>query len=94
MKYSLLLTAAALFFGAATFVTQSQAGGRDSKAAIDDGPDGAKLWAQNCTRCHNNRPQKSFSDAQWDTIVHHMRVRGNLTGIDARAIVAFMKEGN
>ena len=62
--------------------------------SVDEGPDAAKLWAQNCTRCHNNRPAKTFSDAQWDTIVHHMRVRGNLTGSDARAIAEFLKGAN
>lgn len=61
---------------------------------MDDGPDAAKLWAQNCTRCHNNRPAKSYSDAQWDTIVHHMRVRAHLTGGDARLIAAFLKDAN
>lgn len=93
MKHALFLTTAALTLGAAIQGSHLQAGGSDAKSTAD-GPDGARLWAQNCTRCHNNRPQKSFSDAQWDTIVHHMRIRGNLTGVDARAIVEFMKDGN
>ena len=61
---------------------------------VEEEVDAAKLWAQNCSRCHNMRPAKTFSDAQWDVIVHHMRVRGNLTGQEARAIGAFLKEAN
>jgi len=66
----------------------------DPKHVVEEGPDAAKLWAQNCTRCHNLRPAKSFSDAQWDIIVHHMRIRGNITGSDARAIAEFLKGAN
>jgi hypothetical protein len=28
---------------------------------------------------------------QWQIIVHHMRVRANITGSDARAIADFLK---
>ncbi len=79
---------------AATFTLNAALAGGDGKRTVDDGPDAAKLWAQNCTRCHNQRPAKSFSDAQWDTIVHHMRVRGNITGGDARLIAEFLKGAN
>jgi len=64
----------------------------DGKTVPDDG--GAKLWAETCARCHNARPAKSFSDAQWDVIVHHMRVRANLTGKEARLIAKYLKETN
>ncbi len=79
---------------AAASISSAFAGSESSKdgKSLDDGPDAAKLWAQNCTRCHNSRPAKTFSDAQWDTIVHHMRVRANLTGSDARLIAAFLKD--
>lgn len=85
------LAAAAVTFTAA-FAGPAAPG--NGKGAADDGPDAAKLWAQNCSRCHNLRPAKSFSDAQWDTIVHHMRVRGNITGSDARLIAEFLKGAN
>lgn len=52
---------------------------------------GAEVWAQNCRRCHNLRPPDEFSYAQWDVIVHHMRVRANLTADETRAILAFLK---
>jgi len=55
---------------------------------------GAQMWAENCSRCHNIRPPQSFSDAQWQTIVHHMRIRANLTGQEARSITAFLQSNN
>jgi hypothetical protein len=35
-----------------------------------------------------------YSPAQWDIIVHHMRVRANLTGADQRAIAEFLKSSS
>jgi hypothetical protein len=55
---------------------------------------GAQLWAENCNRCHNAIPPDRYSDAQWDVIVQHMRMRANLTGAEARQIAAFLKESN
>lgn len=55
---------------------------------------GAQLWAENCSRCHNIRPPESFSDAQWQTVVHHMRLRADLTGEEARSILDFLKSSN
>lgn len=58
--------------------------------SADDKP-GAQLWSDNCSRCHNMRPPQSFSDTQWEAIVHHMRLRANLTGAEARKITEFLK---
>ena len=52
---------------------------------------GAQLWAENCSRCHNIRPPESFNDAQWQAVVHHMRLRADLTGEDAREITVFLQ---
>jgi hypothetical protein len=52
---------------------------------------GVQLWADNCMRCHNGRPPEEFSNGQWETIVHHMRLRANLTGEEAREITAFLQ---
>jgi len=54
----------------------------------------AQLWSENCNRCHNLRPPGEFSDAQWDVIVHHMRVRANLTAEEHRQILTFLKASN
>ena len=93
LKIRLLLAAAA---AAVTFspVFAGPSAPADGKAVADEGPDAAKLWAQNCSRCHNMRPAKTYSDAQWDTLVHHMRIRGNITGGDARLIAEFLKGAN
>jgi nitrate/TMAO reductase-like tetraheme cytochrome c subunit len=55
---------------------------------------GQELWSMNCQRCHNMRPPTMYSDAQWAIIVHHMRVRANITGAEQRAIADFLKSGS
>jgi mono/diheme cytochrome c family protein len=63
-------------------------------AQPDSGPDGARLWAQTCMRCHNSRPQASYGPGQWEAIVHHMKVKAYMTGTEARAIADFLKGAN
>jgi hypothetical protein len=55
---------------------------------------GAQLWSDNCMRCHNLRPPTQFSNAEWQIIVHHMRVRANLTGEEQREILSFIQSAN
>jgi len=55
---------------------------------------GAKSWAENCARCHNQRDPKELRDDQWITTVYHMRLRAGLTGQEARDIVTFMQKSN
>jgi hypothetical protein len=55
---------------------------------------GQELWSMNCQRCHNLRPPTMYSNAEWDVIVHHMRVRANITGAEQRAIADFLKSGS
>ncbi len=74
--------------------TNGKAAETSSTAASNDsymGLSGEELWSNNCLRCHNIRPPTMYSDAQWDVIVHHMRLRANITGQEQRAIVAFLK---
>ena len=54
----------------------------------------ARLWAQNCAHCHNIRTPSAYSDMQWDVVTLHMRVRGNLTAEEHRAILAFLKSAH
>ena len=56
--------------------------------------DGARAWAQNCMRCHNLRDPQEHSDREWEIIVHHMRVRANLTADEHRLILEFLKAAN
>lgn len=55
---------------------------------------GALAWTQNCMRCHNLRNPNERSDREWDVIVHHMRVRGNLTAEEHRLILRFLQSAN
>jgi len=55
---------------------------------------GPALWAANCNRCHNALPPTAFTPPEWDLIVHHMRLRADLTGQEARAIADFLKSGS
>jgi len=62
-------------------------------AAASHEKSGAQLWADNCTRCHYVRSSESYSDAQWAAIMHHMRLRADLTGEEARKITEFLQSG-
>lgn len=55
---------------------------------------GVQLWAENCSRCHNPRAIDSYSDAEWDVAMLHMRIRANLAAEDARAITEYLKSAN
>lgn len=55
---------------------------------------GLKLWEQNCSRCHNSPSPASFSDAEWDVVGAHMRVRAYLTGKETDEIIKFLKSIN
>ena len=55
---------------------------------------GNQLWSQNCSRCHNIRSPDYYSDAQWDIVAHHMRLRANLSGEEQRKIAEFLRASN
>jgi hypothetical protein len=79
-----------IFAGPKVDQTTTQSGGAVSSDSYM-GLSGEELWSNNCLRCHNIRPPTMYSDAQWDVIVHHMRLRANITGQEQRAIVEFLK---
>ena len=58
------------------------------------GQSGATLWAQNCGHCHNIRSPDSYSDAQWDVAMLHMRIRANLTADEHNKILTFLKSAH
>jgi hypothetical protein len=58
------------------------------------GKGGAELWAENCVRCHNIRSPSSYSPAQWEVVMMHMRVRANLTPEEHKKILEFLKSGS
>ena len=55
---------------------------------------GAQLWAENCVRCHNIRSPSSYSPAQWEVAMMHMRIRANLTPEEHKKILEFLKAGS
>jgi len=57
------------------------------------GKSGAQLWAEQCQRCHNVRSPNSYSPAQWEVAMLHMRVRANLTPEQQKKILEFLKAG-
>jgi len=56
--------------------------------------EGAQVWANNCGRCHNIRPPTERTDAEWVTILMHMRARANLTRHQADAVLAYLQATN
>jgi cytochrome c1 len=55
---------------------------------------GVQLWAENCNRCHNAPSPTDFSDAQWEKIGSHMKIRANLTDTEVKKIVEFIQSAN
>jgi mono/diheme cytochrome c family protein len=91
-----LLTAGLALAGCSTPASTGSSPTGAASARKPSIPDqsGATLWAQNCGRCHNIRSPDSLSDAQWDVVALHMRVRANLTAEEHRQILAFLKSAH
>lgn len=78
----------------ALLVLGSGCGASDGVSRSETAPtaaSGAALWAANCGRCHNIRSPTSLDAEQWEAATLHMRVRANLTGEDADAILMFLQ---
>lgn len=86
-----LLVATSIGLGACA---STRSGSEVAAASPAPAKSGNQLWAENCARCHNNRSPSSYSDAQWEVVATHMRVRGNLTGPETEAILRFLKSAN
>lgn len=93
---TMLLALASLFLTSCK-ITHPEGAGPNLTAATEaksSGKGGAQLWAQNCVRCHNNRSPSTYSDAEWEVAMHHMRIRANLTAEEHRRILEFLKSAN
>ncbi len=62
-----------------------------SSAGFEANKGAAELWAENCNRCHNARSPSSYSAAEWDVALLHMRMRVPLTAEEQRKILSLMK---
>ncbi len=80
--------------GCSTTAAEGQAGEDAAANAAAVQPGGARAWEQNCARCHNYRRPRERDDGEWRIIVHHMRVRANLTAREAEAILRFLQAAN
>jgi len=66
----------------------------EAENKIGDFSRGAKIWSENCNRCHNMRDPKEFPDDLWSPIVTHMRMRAGFTGQEARDVLMFLRQSN
>jgi mono/diheme cytochrome c family protein len=55
---------------------------------------GEQLYAINCNRCHAERYATERTDAQWKTIMLHMRTRAQIPADDAKAVLKYLQENN
>jgi cytochrome c5 len=102
IHYQRLAAISLLFIAIADLGWNAHAGSTETQSYLNDvaasgsrnEPSGEELWSNNCQRCHNLQSPAMYSPAQWDIIVHHMRVRANLTGADQRAIAEFLKSSS
>lgn len=75
---------------AAASMQEEEAPAATDKPALD----GAKVYAWNCGSCHSERWPKERSDAEWEVIMAHMRVRANMTSEQAEAVLRYLQENN
>jgi cytochrome c5 len=76
----------------ATSTTTTATSPAQSSEKVEKG--GSQLWSENCARCHNMRSPSSYSDAEWEVVMQHMRVRAHLTPKEYKAILEFLKSAN
>jgi cytochrome c5 len=67
--------------------TAQQAASAHRPAAHESSP-GERIFAQNCSRCHN--APDGFSPRIAGTVVHHMRVRAQLSAHDQQELLRFL----
>jgi mono/diheme cytochrome c family protein len=87
MSHLLLLTAACIPLLVANDATAQEV---DPMLVAE----GAAMYGATCARCHYARSPLERSDRQWVVIMTHMRVRANLTGGQARKVLAFLMATN
>lgn len=85
------LWVAAVAAGLAAVLARPAAAQQGSQNAVAQG---ATVYGDMCGRCHNARSPLERTDRDWVTIVNHMRIRANLTGPQARSVLAFLQATN
>lgn len=94
----------ALVTVASCLVSNALVAGEDAKPVKESAPpkkvekkpqkklSGAELYAIHCNRCHPERYATERTEAQWKTILLHMRTRATLPAEQAREILKFLQE--
>lgn len=67
---------------------------QDAKSSKAKERTGEQLFAINCNRCHAERYATERTDAQWKTIMLHMRSRGQIPAADAKKILKYLQDNN
>ncbi len=52
--------------------------------------EGARLYSENCGRCHNPRPASDYTKKEWSVVMPHMREKAHMTGEETLAVEAFI----
>lgn len=90
------LTAAAVILGGLLSVqvaAQDRGGGQT--AALPEkqsGLDGGQVFQRYCGQCHGERYPTERTKDRWTIIATHMRVRGQLTGKEAKAVLSYLQD--
>ncbi len=74
----------------ASMIIVARAG--DGKAGQSKALTGEDLYKISCNRCHAERYAREFTPAQWQTLMTHMRVRGNLPATQTKKILKYLQE--
>lgn len=52
--------------------------------------EGARIYNDNCSRCHNPKPAEHYTAREWSVIMPHMRDRAHLTRKETEAVELFL----
>lgn len=65
-----------------------------ASVAISGEMDGARVFRDNCTKCHNERSPMEKTDKEWRVVVTHMRTIAQLTAKESRAVLKYLQANN
>lgn len=54
----------------------------------------AQTYEEHASRAHPDRYPNELTDAQWETVMLHMRARAPMTARDHRRILKYLQENN
>ena len=62
-------------------------------ARVTELKNGAELWEENCTMCHEAKPRTSFTPEKLVAIRHHLQEKADLSPEEQDAVLKFLKSG-